>query len=1017
MKRSILTCLVLCTCLATGAQPTFPFDGIKDKNAVYTLLKGATVHRNPAMEETADVLIYKNRIVSCSSGGAVSLPENTVVVHLDGYHLYPSFVDMASSYGMPVSEKSPSGRSANTERATNKATYWNEAIHPETDAAALFKTDSKAAASMLQNGIGVAHVHHADGIARGTGCVVGAGSEAANAEMLLSRATSNFGFNKGSSGQNYPSSVMGAVALLRQSLYDAQWYGKGGDGEVNYSLEALDATRHLPAIFHSGDTYDLLRAQRVAREFNMPILLHDADGTAYRVLSDLQPDVVTAILAPLKMPQPFNVSDPDLSRYISQSDMLHWERAIYNPFFIRQAGFPLVLLPGGFKDSKSLFETLQQLRPTGLSRNEILAALTTIPASLLGVGAETGQIEPGMLANFFITGHDIFSNPETPVYEHWIGGQPYVFKDRNAIELAGEYDINVNNTYHNLKVSGKYPKYEATVTTIRGSDTLNTKAALSQIGAEVSLQFANPNGNGHFRLSASSLSNNRLWDGLGLDPDGKNVKWSAIRKKSNGSKLPAPASVDSLIKPPPVWYPYTAYAFDTLPEAKTTLIENATIWTNEADGILTKASILIHEGKIKAIGRDLSAESYFPKGKTPAITRIDASGRHVTPGIIDEHSHIAISRGVNEGTQASTAEVRIMDALYPDDINIYRQLAGGVTCAQLLHGSANPIGGQSAIVKLRWGRGFEGMLFKEAPPFIKFALGENVKQSNRSEAFTSRYPQTRMGVEQFFYEYFLRAQEYGEMKKLAQAASKGSPRRGAPPAPPFRTDLELEALIEILQRQRYITCHSYVQSEINMLMHLADSLGFTLNTFTHILEGYKVADKLKAHGAAASSFSDWWAYKYEVKDAIPHNASILNEVGVVTAINSDDAEMARRLNQEAAKGIKYGGMSEEDALKMVTLNPAKMLHLDEWVGSLAPGKHADLVIWSGHPLSVYSKAEMTFIDGIPYFDRKKSAEMELRDATERARIAGNMLKAKNAGADTRKPERKMERYYHCDSED
>ncbi len=396
---------------------------------------------------------------------------------------------------------------------------------------------------------------------------------------------------------------------------------------------------------------------------------------------------------------------------------------------------------------------------------------------------------------------------------------------------------------------------------------------------------------------------------------------------------------------------------------------------------------------------------------------LDAQGMHLTPGIIDEHSHIAISRGVNEGTQASTSEVRIGDALNPSDINIFRQLAGGVTTSQLLHGSANPIGGQSAIVKLRWGQPYGKMVFAEAPPFIKFALGENVKQTNWGERYTSRYPQTRMGVEQIFYDYFYRAKSYGERKALYEASPKDKKKKrkskNEDDADAFRVDLELEALLEILEGKRHITCHSYVQSEINMLMHVADSMGFKVNTFTHILEGYKVADKMAEHGAAGSTFSDWWAYKYEVRDAIPHNASLMHRAGVLTGINSDDAEMARRLNQEASKAIKYGSMSEEDALKLVTLYPAKMMHIDYLVGSIAPGMHADLVLWSGHPLSTYSKAEITFIDGIRYFDRSRLTDLMERDRIDRNRIADMMRQEKENGEESRKPERKMERYYHC----
>jgi imidazolonepropionase-like amidohydrolase len=312
---------------------------------------------------------------------------------------------------------------------------------------------------------------------------------------------------------------------------------------------------------------------------------------------------------------------------------------------------------------------------------------------------------------------------------------------------------------------------------------------------------------------------------------------------------------------------------------------------------LQNADVLIRAGKIAAVGKNLSA--------TGSRT-IDATGKHLTAGIIDEHSHIATS-SINEGGQSVTSEVRIADNLNPDDINIYRQLSGGVTTSHILHGSANTIGGQTQLIKLRWGANDDELKFKGADGFIKFALGENVKRSVSAVGNSSnniRFPDTRMGVEQVLVDAFTRAHDYENSWKTWNKNKKGA-------AP--RRDLELDALVEILNNKRFITCHAYVQSEINSAMKVAEKMGYKYNTFTHILEGYKVADKMKAHGANASTFSDWWNYKMEVVDAIAYNASIMSRMGVNVAINSDDAEMARRLNQEAGKSVKYGGMSEEDA--------------------------------------------------------------------------------------------------------
>ncbi|WP_373513935.1 amidohydrolase, partial [Persicitalea sp.] len=417
----------------------------------------------------------------------------------------------------------------------------------------------------------------------------------------------------------------------------------------------------------------------------------------------------------------------------------------------------------------------------------------------------------------------------------------------------------------------------------------------------------------------------------------------------------------------------------------------------EADGVVTGTDLLVQKGKIAKIGKNLSASG---------AREIDGTGKHLTSGIIDEHSHIALF-SVNEGGQTSSAEVRQSDVINSEDINIYRQLAGGVTTSQLLHGSANSIGGQSAVIKLKWGAAPAELWIPEAK-YIKFALGENVKQSNWGDATRSRFPQTRMGVEQVFYDHFIRAREYDKaMKAFNNSRNKNN-------VTPPRRDLELDALAEILNNERFITCHSYVQSEINMLMSVADSLDFRVNTFTHILEGYKVADKMAKHGAGGSTFSDWWAYKMEVKEAIPYNAALMAKEGVVVAINSDDAEMARRLNQEAAKTMTFGGMTEQEAWKMVTLNPAKLLHLDNRLGSIKTGKDADLVLWNDHPLSIYARPDYTMIEGAIYFDYAADQKKQEVVAKEKARIIQKALQAKGKGADTKKPEGKTFKLLQCD---
>jgi imidazolonepropionase-like amidohydrolase len=399
--------------------------------------------------------------------------------------------------------------------------------------------------------------------------------------------------------------------------------------------------------------------------------------------------------------------------------------------------------------------------------------------------------------------------------------------------------------------------------------------------------------------------------------------------------------------------------------SRVTLLRNATILT-VTNGTIEHGSILIRDGKIAAVGTDVRA----PAG----ATTVDATGKYIMPGIIDAHSHIATD-AVNEGSISVSAMVGIEDVLDPDDVAIYRALAGGVTSVNVLHGSANPIGGKNAVIKLRWGATARDLLLPGAPPGIKFALGENTKRDRNPD----RYPATRMGVQDVIRDAFVRAQRYRDEWRAYNALPERQRRGTVAP----RRDLELEALAEILDGKRLVHAHSYRGDEILQLVRLAEEFGFRIATFQHVLEGYKVADEIAAHGAGASTFSDWWAYKVEAYDAIPYNAALMTRRGVVSSINSDSPEEMRHLNQEAAKAIKWGGLTEEEALKLVTLNPAMQLGVADRVGSIEVGKDADLAVFSGHPLSTFGVVEQTYVDGLRYFDREKDRARQAQLDAER----------------------------------
>jgi imidazolonepropionase-like amidohydrolase len=420
------------------------------------------------------------------------------------------------------------------------------------------------------------------------------------------------------------------------------------------------------------------------------------------------------------------------------------------------------------------------------------------------------------------------------------------------------------------------------------------------------------------------------------------------------------------------------------PRPRPVVIRNATIWTCADTGVLQDADLLVRDGKIVAVGHDLVTND-------DDILEIDGTGMHVTPGLIDCHSHTGISGGVNEGAQTNTAEVRIGDVIDPDDINLFRQLAGGLTAANQLHGSANPIGGQNSVVKLRWGGTVDDMRFEGAKPGIKFALGENVKRGGG-------YPNTRMGVAAFIEDAFQAAREYDAAGDRFLALPPEEQARQSPPRP----DFELDTIVEILDGDRIIHCHSYRQDEILMLLRLCERYNVRIGTLQHILEGYKVADEIAAHGAGASSFSDWWAYKMEVMDAIPYNGSLMHEVGVVVSFNSDDDEVATRMNDEAAKAVRWGGLEPHEALKFVTINPARQLQIDARVGSLEPGKDADFVLWNQPPLSSYARCEETWIDGARYYDREEASNAHASAMAERGQLLAEA--GGGGGGDDEKPE-------------
>lgn len=985
----IVIALILCN--EIFAQETFPVNGVADNfKPIYAFTNAHIVINTSNEIENGILLIQGNKIIAVDSN--LNIPEGAIIFNLDGDYIYPSFIDLYADYGLPKAQEGKYNYRPQYESKKTGAYHWNEAIHPEINASTEFLSNEKTAKDYLTNGFGVVLTHIQDGIVRGSGALVSLSDKTDNENLLLKNAASFYSFQKGVSKQKNPSSLMGSIALIRQTFLDAEWY-ETQVNQTNLSYDAFINQKELPHIFKLNNELDYSRVYKIADEFEIDFI-PKGNGKEYLKIDEIASTELPVII-PLNFPISYDISNPETAEWISLEKLKHWELAPYNPLILAQNNIEFCITSADLESPKKFLKNLKIAVKKGLSETDALAALTTVPATLINAKDKLGALEKGMLANFIICSDNIFTTGE--IYENWtLGEQHYINKKQN-IDIRGYYTFNSDEFERQLVIiegSKEKPK-----TTFFKLDSTSIITNLEKTNLNIS------NNDGSFR-AIGKFNNGEIYgryqDGNGVYHSFNMIRDSLILSDNN---IIENKNISNI---PAIWAPNKAFGFDATPNYKNILFKNATVWTNESEGILENTDVIISEGKIIAIGSLLSPVNYL--GERDYQT-IDASQLHLTCGIIDEHSHIAISKGVNEGSQSVSAEVRIGDVVNPNDHNIYRQLAGGTVASQLLHGSANPIGGQSAIIKLRWGASAEEMKISYADGFIKFALGENVKQSNWGNFERIRFPQTRMGVEQVFYDAFYRAKSYQKAWYDYNNLSIKERKNTNPP----REDLELNALVEILNSERFITCHSYVQSEINMLMHVADSMGFTVNTFTHILEGYKLANKMKDHKAGGSTFSDWWAYKFEVNDAIPYNATLLNNAGVVTAINSDDAEVGRRLNQEAAKAVKYGGTSEEDAWKMVTLNPAKLLHLDDKMGSIKVGKDADIVIWNNNPLSIYSKVIQTYVDGRLMFDVETDKQLRERDTAERMRIIKLMSQYKT---DDKKqnPKKEKEIIYHCDTE-
>jgi imidazolonepropionase-like amidohydrolase len=908
--------LLLACALSARAADLLP-PGHRPKSPGVHALIGGRVVINPSNSLENATVILRDGIIE-AVGRDVKPPSDARIWNASNSVIYAGFIDpylsitgtnapVATTHVDPIGGLTSGVNFLGVEsqekvRLQPGAGYEVTSVTPQARVATGYTPNAKTLETLRELGFTAGNVVPNKGILRGSSAFVNLSDALPNEAILRADTHQHIAFE---SQEVYPKSLMGTIAVVRQTFADARHYVLDQADyrakptarkrpDLNPALDALAPVlnRQTTVVFEPGSVLMGDRAGQLARELGLNYAVVGS-GHEWR-RPDLMKAVNAPFIVPLNVPSAPKLPDEDDWLDVSLDQLRHWDWAPENAALLRQQGLEVALTTHALGDRKAFRKNLRLAIDRGLSERDALAALTTVPAKLCGVADRLGTIEKGKIANLTVVEGAGYFDAEAKVKQVWIDGVVFETQPpKPAIVKA-------------IPAKPAEPKAEAK----------DTKKA---------------------------------------DAEKKKAELTALQKQRLAQ--PPNASRGPLAAP------------------KSVLIRNATVWTCGPQGTLTNASVLIVGGKVQQVG-------YFKAQLSADTLVIDATGQHLTPGLIDCHSHTAILGGVNEGSLPSTAMVRIADVVNSETENLYQQLAGGLTMANLLHGSANPIGGQNSVIKLRFGAGPEGLKFTNAPGGIKFALGENVKQSNWGEKNTTRFPQSRMGVPTFYVNRFTAARQY--LDDWADYTRKG----GVPP----RTNLELEALGEILNGTRRIHCHSYRGDEIIAFLRVCESFGVRVATLQHVLEGYKVADEIARHGAGGSCFTDWWGFKFEVFDAIPYAGSLMHARGVNVSFNSDSSELARRMYLEAAKAVKYGGTSETEALKFVTLNPAKQLGVDQWVGSLEPGKDADFALWSKSPLAYDTVCEQTWIEGRKYFDRTAAAERATTLAKERTDLIAKVKK-------------------------
>ena len=981
--RAILSFLGF-TLLLTGgveaqqATRTEPVTGIRDNGTGFHALVGARVVTAPGQVLDGATIVIRNGLIQ-RVGRNMQPPAGARVWDLDGLTIYPGFIDAHADLGM---DAVPEGGDVGP-------THWNPQVRAWFSTTMNLQDDADRRAALRSQGFGTALVVPKQGIFRGTASGVNLGDTGVRDRVLRPDLAQAMGFQRSFQlGGAYPNSPMGTIALMKQTFMDADWYVRAWGAyeasgraflppETSAALAALeDAVRgDQPIVFETGSEEEYLRAHKLAAEYGVDAW-YRGSGQEYRILDVLR-GRTDPLIIPLSFPDAPNVNDPESALNASLADLRDWYLAPTSPAQLAGAGVRFAITSDGLSSLNEFLPNLRIAVARGLSTADALAALTTTPALWLGLENTHGTIQEGKVANLVVSEGDLFTE-EATVRDVWVHGQAYGVTRPPQIDPRGTWRIASDDEWGfeaALRLEGPLNRLRGSID-ITGPDGASINLASAEVVAEtgrVEVRFDGEDlGYEGVALLAGSVRGEEFYGWTSL-PNGANPSFRGSRTEAYEGATRGTVAMNVPEIDLPFIRPMMEFGRSAIPEQPAAVVvRNATVWSQGPLGQMENADLLVQAGKVVAVGPDLDA----PRG----AMEIDATGKHVTPGLIDPHIHAGVS-AVNESGFAIVPEVRMGDVVTHNNIWMYRQLAGGLTTAHIKHGSANPIGGENVFVKLRWGSLPEDLKLEGAPRTVKFALGENPKRRE------GRYPDTRMGTQEIIRDHFLAARDYEREWQRWEASGEGIPPR---------RDLRMEAILDILNQELLISSHGYRADEFLALVRLAEEFGFRVQTLQHGIEAYKIAPELAASGVAAVVWSDWGGFKMEAYDASVYNARILIEAGVVTSLHSDNNEISSRMNWEAGKLLRTG-LTHEQALSTVTNQAAKAVAIDARVGSLEVDKDADFVIWSGNPLSQFTRAEQTWVDGRRYFSLEEDAAMREQIDRERTQLIQAILSISGNG--------------------